>query len=216
MLVTFALIVWKSFTDVSFAALRPGPAPAVASRSAAGSSAAGDVSSAGAPLRTPEPPPPVDLGDFDRLRARSLLLPVPGVAPTSLHDDFQDERARGRHEALDMLAPRGTPVVAADDGRIEKLFTSVRGGLTVYQFDAEQVYCYYYAHLDRYAEGLAEGQVVKRGDRLGYVGTTGNAPPEKPHLHFAIFKLGPEKRWWEGVPINPFPLWAPSQTTAVR
>jgi murein DD-endopeptidase MepM/ murein hydrolase activator NlpD len=111
------------------------------------------------------------------------------------------------HEAIDLPAPRGTPVVAVDDGIIKKLFTSVPGGLTVYQFDRDSTYCYYYAHLDRYAEGLKEGATVKKGDRLGYVGTTGNAPPNTPHIHFTVFRLGPEKRWWEGTPINPYPLW---------
>jgi len=78
----------------------------------------------------------------------------------------------------------------------------------VYEFDGDASYAYYYAHLDRYAEGLHEGQAVRRGDRLGYVGTSGNAPPNTPHLHFTIFKLLPAKHWWEGTPINPYPLWA--------
>ena len=93
-----------------------------------------------------------------------------------------------------------------DTGIIAKLFTSKPGGLTVYQFDPSQTYAYYYAHLDRYAEGLKEGMLVKKGDLIGYVGTTGNARPNTPHLHFAIFELGPEKHWWEGKPINPYPL----------
>jgi murein DD-endopeptidase MepM/ murein hydrolase activator NlpD len=97
-------------------------------------------------------------------------------------------------------------VVAADEGKVEKLFTSKPGGLTVYQFDRDDTHCYYYAHLDRYAEGLHEGLFLRRGDPVGYVGTTGNAPRETPHLHFAIFELGPEKRWWEGKPINPYPF----------
>jgi murein DD-endopeptidase MepM/ murein hydrolase activator NlpD len=108
------------------------------------------------------------------------------------------------------VAPRGTPVRAVDDGTVRKLFHSVPGGLTVYQFDPSESYCYYYAHLDRYAAGLEEGQALRKGDVVGYVGTTGNAPRETPHLHFTIFKLGPEKRWWEGVPLNPYPLWAQS------
>jgi murein DD-endopeptidase MepM/ murein hydrolase activator NlpD len=98
-------------------------------------------------------------------------------------------------------------VLAVDDGAVRKLFTSRFGGFTIYQFDATNSYCYYYAHLDRYAEGLAEGATVFKGQVLGYVGTTGNAPPQTPHLHFTIFKLGPEKRWWEGVAINPFTVW---------
>ena len=94
-----------------------------------------------------------------------------------------------------------------------KLFTSKAGGLTVYQVDPSQNYAYYYAHLDRYADGLTEGKVLKKGDVLGYVGTTGNADPNTPHLHFAIFELGPEKHWWQGTPINPYPLLT---TTASR
>ena len=100
-------------------------------------------------------------------------------------------------------------MVAVDDGSIAKLFTSVPGGLTIYLFDPEGLYCYYYAHLDGYAAGLANGQTIRRGDLLGYVGTTGNAPPGTPHLHFGISRLGPEKQWWKGTPLNPFPLWAP-------
>jgi murein DD-endopeptidase MepM/ murein hydrolase activator NlpD len=98
-------------------------------------------------------------------------------------------------------------VLAVDDGRVVKLFNSARGGLTVYQFDPTETFCYYYAHLDRYAPGLDEGDSVRRGSLLGFVGTTGNAPKDTPHLHFTIFKLGPDKRWWEGTPINPFPIW---------
>jgi len=159
-------------------------------------------------VASPSPDVAVDTGDLARLRARSLLVPVEGLEARQLRDTFEDPRTGHVHEALDILAPRGTPVLAADDGVVRKLFTSRYGGLTVYQFDPSEMYCYYYAHLDRYAEGLAEGRLVRRGERVGYVGTTGNAPPQTPHLHFAIFKLGPEKRWWEGVAINPFPVWA--------
>lgn len=128
----------------------------------------------------------------------------------AIRDSFEEMHGGHRHEAIDILSPRGTPVVAVDDGPVSKLFTSKQGGLTVYQFDPRGEYCYYYAHLDRYAEGLTEGAQLKRGDRVGYVGTTGNAPPDTPHLHFTIFRLGPEKRWWEGVAVNPYSLWAPA------
>jgi peptidoglycan LD-endopeptidase LytH len=140
------------------------------------------------------------------LKARDLLLPVDGVRSSDLHPSFDEARGERAHEAIDILAPRGTPVRAADAGRIAKLFVSERGGNAVYQFDAAERYCYYYAHLDRYASDLTEGQQVGRGDIIGYVGTSGNAPPNTPHLHFAIFRLGPEKRWWEGEPIDPFAL----------
>ena len=137
----------------------------------------------------------------------ALLLPVQGMKASALRDTFSDQRGgnepRG-HEALDMLAPTGTPVLAVDDGRIAKLFLSKPGGITIYQFNPSEQFAYYYAHLDRYADGLAEGQSVKRGTVIGYVGATGNANPNAPHLHFAIFCLGPEKQWWKGEPINPF------------
>lgn len=159
-------------------------------------SAGGVTANPSAPA-TPPPPP----GDV-------LMLPVAGVTPAQLADTFNDARGGGSrvHEALDIMAPRGTPVLAAVDGKVEKLFDSEAGGLTIYQFDATGTYCYYYAHLDAYAPGLREGQVLRRGDVIGTVGSTGNANPEAPHLHFAIFRLGPDKRWHEGTPINPFPL----------
>ena len=94
--------------------------------------------------------------------------------------------------------------MAVEDGVIQKLFLSKPGGLTIYEFDLQNVYCFYYAHLDRYAEGLREGMHVKQGEVIGYVGTSGNAPPNTPHLHFAIFKLGDDKKWWEGTPIDPY------------
>jgi len=144
--------------------------------------------------------------DEDRLVLRSLTFPIAGLKLQDLQNSFNDARGEThRHEATDILAPRGSPVMAVDDGTIRKLFTSRQGGLTVYQFDPEEIYCYYYAHLDHYAEGLEEGMPVRRGQVIGYVGTTGNAPANTPHLHLAVFKLGPEKRWWEGKPINPYP-----------
>jgi peptidoglycan LD-endopeptidase LytH len=149
-------------------------------------------------------PVKVDEGDVAVLLNQQLQVPVSGVSASSLRSTFQDARGGGRqHEALDIPAPRGTPVVAAIDGRITKLFTSARGGLTIYQYDLAEQFCYYYAHLDRYAPSLAEGQTVTRGQTIGYVGTTGNAPADTPHLHFAIFKLDAAKRWWEGAPLDP-------------
>ena len=135
-------------------------------------------------------------------------MPVAGIDPSTIHDSFDEMRggATRRHDALDILAPRGTNVVATDDGTVKKLFTSVAGGLTVYQYDPDERYCYYYAHLDAYAAGLHEGQILRRGDLVGYVGTTGNAPKETPHLHFAVIRLDPDKRWWTGTPIDPYPL----------
>ena len=139
---------------------------------------------------------------------RPLAMPVAGIDPSTIHDNFDEMRGGStrRHDALDILAPRGTNVLATDDGTVKKLFNSVPGGLTVYQFDPDERYCYYYAHLDAYAPGLHEGQSLRRGDLVGYVGTTGNAPKETPHLHFAITRLDPDKRWWTGTAIDPFPL----------
>lgn len=136
----------------------------------------------------------------------ALLVPVQGVRALDLRDTFDEGRDGGRrgHEAIDILAPRGTPVLAADDGRIVKLFLSKPGGITIYQFDPSGRLAYYYAHLERYAAGLAEGQSVRRGSVLGYVGISGNARADAPHLHFAIFRLGAQRQWWKGEPINPF------------
>ena len=140
------------------------------------------------------------------MKARELIIPVEGVRPEQLTDTYNERRGGTRpHEALDIMAPRGTPVRATADGRIVKLFDSKPGGLTIYEFDPTESVAYYYAHLDRYAGGIREGQAVRQGDVIGYVGSTGNASPEGPHLHFAIFRLGPEKRWWQGTPVNPFP-----------
>jgi len=149
----------------------------------------------------PPAPLPADLA------ARDLLVPVQGVTRQALQDTFKDARSQGRvHDAIDILAPRNTPILAVEAGRIVKLFTSDKGGLTIYQFDPTNTYCYYYAHLERYAPGLAEGNQVARGQVIGYVGTSGNAPPDTPHLHFAITLLPPEKNWWQGQPINPYPV----------
>ncbi len=137
----------------------------------------------------------------------SLLIPVAGIKFSQLADTF--DQARGserRHEAIDILAPRGTQVFAVADGKVAKLFESKAGGLTLYQFDVSEKLAYYYAHLDHYAPSVTEGTYLKRGDLIGYVGSTGNASPAAPHLHFAIFELTPEKKWWKGTPINPYPL----------
>ena len=137
---------------------------------------------------------------------RPMIIPVAGVDRSAIRDMFDEVRGNRRHEAIDILAPRGTPVIAADDGVVKKLFTSVPGGLTVYQFDPDERYCYYYAHLDGYAPGLREGQMLRRGEVLGYVGTTGNAPKDTPHLHFALIRLDPDRHWWKGTYVNPYPL----------
>ena len=147
--------------------------------------------------------------DTARLAARRLTLPVQGIAAHQLTDTYTDARANGArsHDAIDIMAPIGTPVLAVEDGRIARLFFSQGGGgITIYQFDPGEEFAYYYAHLDRYADGLQEGQAVKRGQLIGYVGSSGNASPQAPHLHFAIFKLGPKKEWWKGEALNPYPV----------
>ncbi|MEJ8852954.1 M23 family metallopeptidase [Variovorax robiniae] len=138
------------------------------------------------------------------LAARPLRFPLQGMNADKLRDTFDDGRPGHRHEAIDIAAPRGTPILAVDDGTVVKLFSSKPGGLTIYQFDPGGRLAYYYAHLDRYADGLEEGKVLRRGELIGYVGTTGNAPPDAPHLHFAVFLLGPAKQWWKGEAINPY------------
>jgi murein DD-endopeptidase MepM/ murein hydrolase activator NlpD len=146
--------------------------------------------------------------DITALRSRALTIPVQGTTAPQLKDTFMQARARGvPHDAIDIMASRGTPVLAVDDGRIAKLFLSKAGGITLYQFDPDSRYAYYYAHLDRYADGMTEGAPLSKGQVIGYVGSTGNASPDAPHLHFAIFKLGPERQWWQGVPLNPYLVW---------
>lgn len=145
--------------------------------------------------------PPRDLA-----APRSLIVPIAGLARADVRDMFDEGRGDHRHEAIDIMAPRGTPIIATDDGVVKKLFTSAAGGLTVYQFDPDEAFCYYYAHLDRYAAGLHEGQQVRRGQLLGYVGSSGNASEDAPHLHFALIRLDPDKRWWSGTYVNPYPL----------
>jgi peptidoglycan LD-endopeptidase LytH len=133
-------------------------------------------------------------------------LPIEGLKPKDLFDSFDQTRGSSKHEATDIMEPRGTPVHAVVDGVITKLFLSKPGGNTVYLFDNAGVFCYYYAHLDGYAARLAEGQHVTRGEVIAYVGSTGNASANAPHLHFTIYALGPEKHWYHGTPINPYPF----------
>jgi murein DD-endopeptidase MepM/ murein hydrolase activator NlpD len=147
--------------------------------------------------------------DFARLRARGLAVPVLGVYPDQLHDSFNERRSGARvHRALDILAPRGTPVLSADDGRVARIGRNALGGLTLYEVDASGRFVYYYAHLDRYRPGLAEGMRLAKGDVIGYVGTTGNAPADVPHLHFQVMRIGAARRWWDGVPLDARPYFA--------
>ncbi len=136
--------------------------------------------------------------------APPLRMPIDGLNVESMKGGFAEARTGHPHEAVDLLAPRGTPIHAVRDGTIAKLFFSKQGGNTIYQFDPDGRLCFYYAHLERYADGLKDGQVVVQGDVIGYVGTTGNAPPNTPHLHFAVFELNADKHWWQGRPLDPY------------
>ncbi len=175
------------------AALTPTPTPTPTSDAVPGASpqaqgTTGDAASALATMR--------------------LLIPVEGIAPSQLQDTFKDARSEGRiHDSIDITAPRGTPVLAATDGRVVKLFKSVKGGTTLYQLaSADERYVLYSAHLERYADGLAEGHVARRGETIGYVGDTGNATPGNTHLHFQIYRVEDPRRFWTGENFNPYPL----------
>ena len=149
----------------------------------------------------------VTVDDLDRLRQRILVVPVLGAYPVDVPNSFLEGRSNGRrHNAADILAPRGTPVLSADDGVIRRLSTNALGGITIYATDPDERFVYYYAHLDGYAPDLHVEQRVRRGDVLGYVGTTGNAPVNVPHLHFQIMRLLDRDRLWDGVPIDPKPF----------
>ena len=141
------------------------------------------------------------------LLARALDIPVAGKTAQQLQDTFDEGRNGGRvHRALDILAPRGTPVLAADSGRILRVKVNALGGNTIYATDPLGRIVYYYAHLEAYWSGLVEGLVIARGDTLGFVGTTGNAPKDTPHLHFQVMRMPPDGKYWDGEPINPYPL----------
>ena len=152
---------------------------------------------------------PVVLSQDVEVRPSGLALPVVGIKPAQLSDTYDDARGQGRqHDAIDIMAPEGTPVIAAADGTVEKLFNSVRGGITIYERSADKNWVYYYAHLSAYAPGLHEGQELKRGQVIAQVGHTGDANAAGPHLHFAVNRMAPGERWWHGTPINPYPLLA--------
>lgn len=161
-------------------------------------------------------PPPAGGGPADAVMAAppvaairvppssELRAPIDGMNIESMKGGFSEVRGSRGHEAVDILMPRGTPIHAVTDGTIEKLFYSKAGGITIYEFDTDGRLCYYYAHLERYADGVHEGQHVSKGDVIGYVGTSGNAPPNTPHLHFAVFELDADRKWWHGRPLDPY------------
>ena len=157
----------------------------------------------------PDQAAPVTVAEQVVVGPSGLAVPVVGVKTGELVDTYDAARGTGRrHDAIDIMAAEGTPVIAAADGKVEKLFNSARGGLTVYVRSPDQKWIYYYAHLQRYAPGLHEGQDVKRGQVIALVGHTGDASASGPHLHFAINSMAPGERWWNGTPINPYPLLA--------
>jgi murein DD-endopeptidase MepM/ murein hydrolase activator NlpD len=178
--------------------ITPTPVPAAISPSQ-------DLSASPSPLASESPYkslPPIGF-----IGALKLIVPVAGVRPDQLQDTFKDARSEGRvHDAIDIPAPLGTPVIAADDGEIIKLFQSERGGVTIYQFSADKKLVFYYAHLQRYEDGLYTGKHVRQGEVIGYVGDSGNAGPGNYHLHFSIAIIADPKRYWEGSNINPYPL----------
>ncbi|MCI0412788.1 M23 family metallopeptidase [bacterium] len=154
------------------------------------------------------PRPEEYANDIKVLKQRQLLFPLQAMPRKTMKNTFRDSRGGGRlHEGVDILAPRNTPVIAIEDGKIARLWTSKFGGITVYQFDPTNSYVYYYAHLEKYAPNLKEGASVKKGQVIGYVGTSGNAPPNTPHLHFAIYRATEPGRWWQGKPIDPYPIY---------
>lgn len=187
---------------------RPGPAVPTGAPARPDTPAPGDAGAGARRTTAPDATAGPRIANLPASPA-GLIVPVQGLGASDLQDTFGDARGGERmHEALDIMAPAGTPVLAVADGRIEKLFDSERGGLTIYQFEPSGAWCYYYAHLQAYAPGLAEGKDVRRGEVIGFVGSSGNADPAAPHLHFAVFALTPERQWWNGTPVNPYPLLA--------
>lgn len=162
------------------------------------------------PIEERSKPDPAPSASAITAATGDLVIPVAGVQSGQLTDTWGQSRAAGarEHHAIDIMAPRGTPVVAAAPGRVEKLFDSDDGGHTIYVRSPDGGTIYYYAHLDAYYPGLAEGRQVKAGDVIATVGSTGNASPDAPHLHFEIKRMAPGEGWWQGQEVNPYPLLA--------
>ena len=178
------------------------------------------VRSAPRPTSRPESPAPTEArtpaaphdesaaADMEYLEERHLLVPVAGADMSKVDDSFYADRDGGErtHHALDILAPRGTPILSADDGKILRMSNSTLGGICMYTVDPEGRIVYYYAHMDHYNDAMTPGRAIVKGDTLGYVGTTGNAPKDTPHLHFQIMRWAPDGKYWNGEPIDPFEL----------
>jgi murein DD-endopeptidase MepM/ murein hydrolase activator NlpD len=196
-----------NFGPDSVTRIRGGPRWTTEQRAALQSDSAHSITEIDSTLSATLPPRDAGLG----LAKGTLIMPVRGIEPSALYDTYDEQRGDGTrpHEALDIPAPRGTPVLSATGGRVLKLFDSKAGGKMVYAADSSEHFILMYAHLDSYANGLAEGQPLKQGQVIGAVGTTGNAPPNLPHLHFAIARSNDVKQWWKGVPVNPYPWLVP-------
>lgn len=167
-----------------------------------------------APLGVWSPGDPATDADATWLHTTQLLVPVRGVPLARIEDSFDAPRDGGRrHDAVDIMAPRGTPVLAAIDGTVLRVGANALGGNVVWMADSDRRFAYYYAHLDRCARGIRAGNSVKRGDVLGYVGTSGNAPPDVPHLHFQVMRITDAAKWWNGTPVNPVPFLTDVVTT---
>jgi len=174
-----------------------------------------------APLPGPPPESRADgpasaktAADVAWLRDRGLLVPVGGVAPSRIADTYDEPRdGARRHHAVDIVAPRGSEVLAAADGVVLRIGTNTLGGNVVWATDVERRFAYYYAHLERWAGGLHEGQAVSRGEVIGYVGTSGNAPSNRPHLHFQVLHITDARRYANGLPLNPLPFFTLSGAT---
>lgn len=164
------------------------------------------------PFESPPPAAPLARTDEEYLYERGLMVPVQGVSPGKVPDTYWQARDGGAraHQALDILAKRGTPVLSADSGTVLRLSRNALGGITIYATDPEQRFVFYYAHLERYADGLFEGKPVAQGEVIGYVGTTGNAPRNTPHLHFQAMRFVDARQWWNGPPFDPRPYMAQS------
>lgn len=168
------------------------------------------------PAESPPPAAPLALTDEEYLHARGLMVPVDGIRPERVADTYWQARDGGArlHQAVDILAKRGTPVLSADSGTVLRLSKNTLGGTTIYATDPGRRFVFYYAHLDRYAAGLYEGKSVAQGEVIGYVGTTGNAPKNTPHLHFQVMRFVDARQWWNGPPFDPRPFLSVSGTQA--
>ncbi len=189
------------------AASRPGAVPAASLPSPKGPQVPTAIAPKPAQVPVEDVPAMEPAAEAPVASSGAIGVPIEGLKAADVLNTFSQSRPGSRpHEATDIMEPRGTQVHAMVDGVVKKLFLSKPGGITVYQFDDKEQYCYYYAHLDRYADGLKEGQRLQRGTVIGYVGSTGNAAADAPHLHLGISVLGPEKHWWESTPIDPYPI----------